>query len=69
MMSVTAVDTAMHIKNQRQAGVTGWLTPARYWASPEGQRRKELRRLDKFAASPRDMRPRLVKKASRGGKS
>ena len=66
MMNATAVDTGMHIKNQRQAGMTGWLPPARYWASPEGQRRKELRRLEKFAASPRDMTPRLVKKAGGG---
>ena len=51
----------MHVTNRKQAGVAGWLSPARYWASPEGQRRKELRRLDKCAVSPRDMTPRLVK--------
>ena len=59
----------MHIKNRKQAGVTGRLTPAKYWASPEGQRRKALRRLDKFAALPRDVMPRLVKKASLAAKS
>ncbi len=55
----------MHIMNRKQAGVVGWLPPAKYWASPEGQRRKTLRRLDKFAASPRDMTPRLVKQPNR----
>jgi len=55
----------MHITNSKQAGVAGWLTPAQYWASPEGQRRKTLRRLDKCAASPRDMTPRLVKRPGR----
>ena len=55
----------MHIKNMNQAGVSGWLTRAQYWASPEGQRRKELRRLDRLAASQHDMTPRLVMKANR----
>ena len=41
----------MHITNRKQAGVVGWLTPAQYWASPEGKRRKELRRLDRCAPS------------------
>jgi len=62
--SAATLDATMHIKNKRQAGVTGWLAPAQYWASPEGRRRKELRRLDKFATSRRDMTPRLVKKAT-----
>ena len=52
----------IQIKNMRRAGVTTRHVPARqYWTSPEGQRRKELRCLDKFAALPRDMTPRLVK--------
>ncbi len=55
----------MEIRNARRAGIAGWLSPAQYWASPEGKRRKELRRLDKFAGGPRDMAPRLVKKVSR----
>jgi hypothetical protein len=54
----------MHITNSKQAGVVGWLSPAKYWASAEGKRRKELRRLDKLAAAPRDMTPRLVKQTS-----
>ena len=54
----------MRITNSKQAGVVGWLSPAKYWASPEGKRRKELRRLDKCAASPRDMTPRLVKQSN-----
>ena len=57
----------MHITNRKQAGVAGWLTPAQYWASPEGQRRKALRRLDKCAAARRDMTPRLVKQPGRPG--
>ena len=69
MSNATALETTMHVKNRRQARVTGWLTQAQYWVSPEGQRRKELRRLDKCAALPRDMTPRLVKKASREAKS
>ncbi len=55
----------MRITNRKQAGLAGWLPAAKYWASPEGKRRKELRRLDKFARSPGDMRPRLVKAATR----
>ena len=65
MMNTTALEMSMHIKNRKQAGVTGRLPRAQYWASPEGQRRKELRRLDRFASVPRDMTPRLVKKISR----
>ena len=52
----------MYLKSRKQAGITEWLSPAKYWASPEGQRRKELRRLDKIAARPHDMRPRLVRR-------
>ncbi len=54
----------MKIINARQAGVKGRLTPQRYWASEEGRRRKELRRLDGFAARRCDMTPRLVRRAS-----
>ena len=67
--NAATLDTTMHIKNKRRAGVTGWLSPARYWASPEGQRRKELRRLYKLAALPRDMTPRLVKTTTGESKS
>ena len=67
--NAAALDTTMHIKSKQQAGVTGWLPPARYWASPEGQRRKELRRLDKLASLPHDMTPRLVKKTTGESKS
>ncbi len=68
MNSAMGLEDAMHIDNRKQAGVPGWLTPAQYWASPEGRRRKELRRLDKFAARPRDLTPRLVRKAGREAK-
>ena len=60
----------MQSKNARQAGVTKrHLPPGQYWISLEGKRRKELQRLNKFAARPHDMTPRFVKKASRKAKS
>jgi hypothetical protein len=59
----------MEIRNARRAGLAGWLSRAHYWSSPEGRLRKELRRLDKFAASRRDMTPRLAKKVSREANS
>ncbi len=63
--SAVREEHSVYIANRTQAGVVGWLSRAQYWASVEGQRRKELRRLDKLAAAPRDMSPRLVKKESR----
>ena len=61
MQKLLHEEPRMQIKNTQQLGLGGWLRPAQYWASPEGQRRKALRRLDKCAAAPRDMTPRLVK--------
>ena len=55
----------MRIKNTQQMGLGRWLTPAQYWASPEGQHRKERRRLDQCAATPRDMTPRLIRNPAR----
>ena len=54
----------MQRKNKKEAGLAGWLTRAQYWASPEGQQRKERRRLDTHAARSRDLTPRLVKDSS-----
>jgi hypothetical protein len=51
----------MQIRNPQQVGIKRWTSPAQYWRSPEGRRRKELRRLDRVAQRPRDMTPRLVK--------
>jgi len=39
---------------------SGWVSPAKYWASTEGQHRKELRKLDANAHRSIDMTPRLV---------
>jgi hypothetical protein len=43
------------------AKASGWVSPAKYWASPEGKHRKELRKLDANAHRPVDMTPRLIK--------
>ena len=50
----------MQIKNRQQLKISTWKSPAQYWASPEGKRRKEFRRLDHYAKRVELIRPHFM---------